>query len=126
MKLIGGWRRDVTAEESPPAGRVKEDDASPEILCNGSKACVRTSNATFAEAGPRSEAGQEANERSEAIQRGSVSGEAEWAKPAQRLRRTAKTSRTTSAKGPAGLAVDTTGQEGKALGRMEAQDGNFS
>ncbi len=33
-------------------------------------------------------------------------------RPAQRLHRTAKTSRTTTAKGPARLAVDTTGQEG--------------
>ncbi len=34
------------------------------------------------------------------------------ARPAQRLRRTAKTSRTTTPNGPAPFAVDTTGQEG--------------
>jgi eukaryotic-like serine/threonine-protein kinase len=61
-----------------------------------------------------SEPGQKASERSEAIERRSISGEADWGrgKPAQRLRRTAKTSRTTTAKRPGRFAVDTTGQGG--------------
>ena len=39
MEVGGG---EATAEESPPAGREKENDAPPEILCNGSN--VQTSN----------------------------------------------------------------------------------
>ncbi len=50
-------------------------------------------------------------QRSEAIQRGSVSGEADWGgqtagKPAQRLRRTAKTSRDATQRWPRRCAVE--------------------
>ena len=63
--------------------------------------------------------GWKANERSEAIQQGSVSGRGRpgRAKPAQRLRRMAKTSRPTPQPGPARPAVDTTGREGQGYGR---------
>ena len=56
---------------------MKESDAPPEILCNGIKACASATNTTFADVGPRSEPGQKANERSEAIQRESIIGEAD-------------------------------------------------